>query len=176
MGKREIIALLCLLLWGLGLWLEIPWLPWCYGPLLLFPAIEDWRSGYISDGCSLLLFLCGLSLSWSGGFLWEGLLAAGLTVLIYGLLYVISRKSLGEGDILLAAAAAAWLSPVGALLSLWLSAMLALLYVGASAARGKFFISMEIRFAPFIAMGGLVTYVLEKTMGLAPLFAWISFG
>ena len=169
-------GVLFLLLWAFGLWLGAPGLSWCYGPLLLLPAIEDWRSGYISDGWSVLLFLCGVSLAWRGGFLVESLLAAGLTLLLYGLLYMISRKSLGEGDIFLATAAAAWLTPLGALLSLWLSAMSALLYVGALAALGKFSISMEIRFAPFIAMGGLVTYALEKTTGLAPLFAWISFG
>ncbi len=174
MGKREIIALLCLLLWGIGLWLEIPWLPWCYGLLLLPPAIEDGRSGYISDTWSLLLFLCGSTLAWVGGFLLEGLLAAGLTLLMYGILYLVSKKSLGEGDILLATAAAVWLSPAGALLSLWLSAMTALLYVGALAVTGRF--SKEIRFAPCIAVGGVVTYGIENTVGLYSLLAGLSFG
>lgn len=175
MGKREIFFL-CLPLWALALWLEAPGLSWCYGPLLLLPALEDWRSGYISDGWSVLLFLCGVSLAWRGGFLVESLSSAGLTLLIYGLLYGISRKSLGEGDLFLGAAAAAWLTPLGALLSLWLSAVCALLYVGALAALGKFSISMEIRFAPFIAMGGLVTYALEKTTGLGLLASWLSIG
>lgn len=174
MKRREMLAILCLLLWGIGLWQEISWLGWCYGIFLLFPAIEDWRSGYISDLWSLLLFLCGVSLAFSGGFLLESLLAAGLTLLIYGILYGISRKSLGEGDILLAAAAAAWLSPAGALLSLWLSAITALLYVGALAAVGRF--SKEIRFAPCIAVGGVITYGIENTVGLYSLLAGLSFG
>ena len=176
-GRRGVFLLLAiLLLWAVGLWAGFPYLLWCYFLLLLGPAVEDGMSGYISDAWPVLLLLCGLSLDWQEGALREGILSALLTFLLYGLLYVISRKSMGEGDILLAAASAAWLTPAGSLLALWLAAMGALLYVGILALWGKAFLSMEIRFAPFIALGGAMTYGLEKTMGLYPLLAGLSSG
>ncbi len=166
--------ILFLLLWGAGLWLGIPWLGWGYGLLLLFPAIEDARSGYISDRWALLLLFCGGSLALTEGRGVEALISFLLTAAIYGLLYVISKKSLGEGDMVLAAAAAVWLSPVAALLALWLSAVCALVYVGALVTAGKY--TREIRFAPFIALGGMIAYGLEQTVGLYPLLAGLSFG
>ena len=176
-GRRGMFLLLSiLLLWAVGLGAGLSWLGWCYFLFLLGPAIEDGMSGYISDGWPVLLLFCGLSLDWQEGALWAGILSSLLTFLLYGLLYVISRKSMGEGDILLAAASAAWLTPAGSLLALWLSAMGALLYVGFLALWGKAFLSMEIRFAPFIALGGAMTYGLEKTMGLYPLLAGLSSG
>ncbi len=174
-GKRGLIYLFpCLLWWGIGLWQDISWLGWCYLAFLLPPAVEDAKSGYISDAWGILLFLCGSSLAWANGFLTEALLSFVLTASLYGFFYVISKKSVGEGDIFLAAAAAVWLSPAGALLSLWLSAMAALLYVAVQAARGTY--AEEIRFAPFIAVGGMITYALEKTLELSALLAGLPLG
>ncbi len=147
-----------------------------YGALLLGAAVEDGRSGEISDGWAIGLFLFGAAVAWVDGALTVHLLSAGVTLLVYGFLYAVSRKSLGTGDICLASATAAWLTPAASLLALWLSAMAALVYVGVLAVLGKFSVSMEIRFAPFIAIGGLVTYGLEQMGSLSALAAWLSFG
>lgn len=137
--------------------------------LLLLAALEDIRSGYISDRWAALLAASGLFFAWDTPAFAARLLAILMTLSIYTALYMISRKSLGTGDILLAAGAAAWLTPVGALLALWLSAILALASLALPLLQGKASLTMEIRFAPFIALGGIITYGLETTIGLSAL-------
>ena len=44
--------------------------------LLFFPAMEDRRTGYISDGWSALLLLCGLLTSYEAGMIYFGILSA----------------------------------------------------------------------------------------------------
>lgn len=46
--------------------------------LLFFPAMEDRRTGYISDGWSALLLLCGLLTSYEAGMIYFGILSASL--------------------------------------------------------------------------------------------------
>ena len=158
------------LAFGVILALGGSWARWVYLLFLLFPALEDARTGYVSDGWALWLALGGLLTMISRG---EALyLATGVgMVALYGLLYLISKKSLGLADVFLAAASSLWLLPVYGLLSLWLTSLAALLWCAFLFLRGRLGRRTEIRFVPFLAIGGALAYGVQETVGMAFLLA-----
>lgn len=158
------------LAFGVALALGGSWARWVYLLFLLFPALEDARTGYVSDGWALWLALGGLLMMISRG---EALyLATGVGMgALYGLLYLISKKSLGLADVFLAAASSLWLLPVYGLLSLWLTSLAALLWCAFLFLRGRLGRRTEIRFVPFLAIGGALAYGVQETVGMAFLLA-----
>lgn len=154
------------LAFGVALALGGSWARWVYLLFLLFPALEDARTGYVSDGWALWLALGGLLTMISRG---EALyLATGVGMgALYGLLYLISKKSLGLADVFLAAASSLWLLPVYGLLSLWLTSLAALLWCAFLFLRGRLGRRTEIRFVPFLAIGGALAYGVQETVGMA---------
>lgn len=115
------------------------WRSPCEGPILLFPcpfvllltlaALEDWRTGYLSDGWSLLLAVTGFMTAFRRQGAGDSLLSAALVFTIYVVLYLVSQKSMGTGDLVLSTGAAFWFSPLTALLFIWFSALSALLFL-----------------------------------------------
>ena len=170
-GRRGwgVVAMLGLA-FGVILALGGSWARWVYLLFLLFPALEDARTGYVSDGWALWLALGGLLMMISRG---EALyLATGVGMgALYGLLYLISKKSLGLADVFLAAASSLWLLPVYGLLSLWLTSLAALLWCAFLLLRGRLGRRTEIRFVPFLAIGGALAYGVQETVGMASLLA-----
>ncbi len=146
------------------------WARWVYLLFLLFPALEDARTGYVSDGWALWLALGGLLMMISRGEVFYLATGAGMGAL-YGLLYLISKKSLGLADVFLAAASSLWLLPVYGLLSLWLTSLAALLWCAFLFLRGRLGRRTEIRFVPFLAIGGALAYGVQETVGMAFLLA-----
>ena len=143
--------------------------------LLALAALEDWRTGYLSDGWSLLLAVTGFMTA----FRWQGagdsLLSAALVFTIYVVLYLVSKKSMGTGDLVLSTAAAFWLSPLTALLFIWFSALSALLFLAIPLLLGKKKAGDPVRFGPFIALGGVMAYGWQEIWGpLLP--TWFPFG
>lgn len=67
-GRRGwgVVAMLGL---GFGMILALggSWARWIYLLFLLFPALEDARTGYVSDGWPLVLSVCGALLMLSRG-------------------------------------------------------------------------------------------------------------
>lgn len=112
------------------------WARWVYLLFLLFPALEDARTGYVSDGWPLVLSACGGLLMLSRGAVLLCLLTGVGMGALYGLLYLISRRSLGLADVFLAAASSLWLLPMYGLLSLWLTSLAALLWCAFFASAG----------------------------------------
>ena len=170
-GRRGWGVLAALVLaFGVVLALGGSWVRWGYFLFLLFPALEDARTGYVSDGWALWLALGGLLTMISRG---EALyLATGVGMgALYGLLYLISKKSLGLADVFLAAASSLWLLPVYGLLSLWLISLAALLWCAFLFLRGRLGRRTEIRFVPFLAIGGALAYGVQETVGMASLLA-----
>ncbi len=166
-GRRGWGVLVALgLAFGVVLALGGSWARWVYLLFLLFPALEDARTGYVSDGWALWLALGGLLMMISRG---EALyLATGVGMgALYGLLYLISKKSLGLADVFLAAASSLWLLPVYGLLSLWLTSLAALLWCAFLFLRGRLGRRTEIRFVPFLAIGGALAYGVQETVGMA---------
>ena len=174
-GRRGwiVLAALCLGFGGI-LALGGSWVRWIYLLFLLFPALEDARTGYVSDGWPLVLSVSGVSLMISrGAFLPCLLTGAGMGAL-YGLLHLISQRSLGLADVFLAAASSLWLLPMYGLLSLWLTSLAALLWCAFLFLRGRLGRKTEIRFVPFLAIGGALAYGVQETVGLPFLLASIG--
>lgn len=158
------------LAFGVVLALGGSWVRWGYFLFLLFPALEDARTGYVSDGWALWLALGGMLTMISRGEALYLATGAGMGAL-YGLLYLISKKSLGLADVFLAAASSLWLLPVYGLLSLWLTSLAALLWCAFLFLRGRLGRRTEIRFVPFLAIGGALAYGVQETVGMAFLLA-----
>lgn len=154
------------LAFGVILALGGSWARWVYLLFLLFPALEDARTGYVSDGWALWLALGGLLMMISRGEVLYLATGVGMGAL-YGLLYLISKKSLGLADVFLAAASSLWLLPVYGLLSLWLTSLAALLWCAFLFLRGRLGRRTEIRFVPFLAIGGALAYGVQETVGMA---------
>lgn len=170
-GRRGWGVLAALVLaFGVVLALGGSWVRWGYFLFLLFPALEDARTGYVSDGWALWLALGGLLTMISRGEALYLATGAGMGAL-YGLLYLISKKSLGLADVFLAAASSLWLLPVYGLLSLWLTSLAALLWCAFLFLRGRLGRRTEIRFVPFLAIGGALAYGMQETVGMASLLA-----
>lgn len=170
-GRRGWGVLAALVLaFGVALALGGSWARWVYLLFLLFPALEDARTGYVSDGWALWLALGGLLMMISRGEALYLATGAGMGAL-YGLLYLISKKSLGLADVFLAAASSLWLLPVYGLLSLWLTSLAALLWCAFLFLRGRLGRRTEIRFVPFLAIGGALAYGVQETVGMAFLLA-----
>ncbi len=170
-GRRGWGVLAALVLaFGVVLALGGSWVRWGYFLFLLFPALEDARTGYVSDGWALWLALGGMLTMISRGEALYLATGAGMGAL-YGLLYLISKKSLGLADVFLAAASSLWLLPVYGLLSLWLTSLAALLWCAFLFLRGRLGRRTEIRFVPFLAIGGALAYGVQETVGMAFLLA-----
>ena len=170
-GRRGWSVLAALVLaFGVALALGGSWARWVYLLFLLFPALEDARTGYVSDGWALWLALGGLLTMISRGEVLYLATGVGMGAL-YGLLYLISKKSLGLADVFLAAASSLWLLPVYGLLSLWLTSLAALLWCAFLLLRGRLGRRTEIRFVPFLAIGGALAYGVQETVGMAFLLA-----
>ena len=150
--------------------------PAFFALLLSGAALEDGRTGYISDGWSFLLASGGLSTSFHEGHLLWGAVAALLSFCIYGMLYFISRQSMGTGDILLASAASCWLTPLSCLLFIWFSALTASIFLGAGLVLEKWSLSEKVRFAPFMALGGILAYGWQEIWGTSSCSPWFPFG
>lgn len=137
------------------------------GILLLFPAVEDGKTGYISDDWSLLIAISGMITSWQMGHGWESVLSALIIWALYGLLWLIRKDAAGMGDVLLSGAIVLWLTPIFALLFLWLASMLALVWAGWICLYERNTKRRGVRFAPFLALGGGIAYGLQEWVGLS---------
>lgn len=136
--------------------------------LLAGAAAEDGFTGYISDIWSILLTVLGLLTAFMTG---DVLLSASsglLAAVIYTILYFLSKKSMGTGDIFLSAGAACWLNPVTCLLFIWFSALSALLFSAFFLITGKWNRKSPVRFGPFMALGGILAYGMEIWLPLPP--------
>lgn len=136
------------------------WWQCLFWALLLFPALEDWRTGYISDGWSLALGIGAVLYHWGMGTIegaWGGLLAG---VLLWMVLRLYPR-GIGEGDLWLGAAIGTWLSGWEAIVFLWLAFVL-----GSAAGVWHLFLGGglkdEMPFGPFLCLSGIVTHLVGK--------------
>lgn len=172
--KKIIVLLLIALVivMGAAYWAQGWYSLLLYGLLLLGPAIEDGRSGYISDGWSVLLAAAGLVISWHQGYGIESLGTAGMMVVLYGLMYIWKREAAGMGDVLLSIAAALWLTPIFGLLFLWMAAVSALAFYGLCVLFRRPPAEAGLRFAPFLAFGGVMAYGMQEMWGISLLYTF----
>jgi len=140
-------------------------LRWCLLPLLLLPAWEDARSGYMSDLWSVVIAAAGVARAAMSGHLPSAAGSLLLVGAVYGILYFFFRNGVGTGDIFLSLAVSVWLAPLAAAFFIWLSAAAASLAGVIFVAAGKKSWSDGLRFGPFIALGGGAAYVWQECFG-----------
>lgn len=143
---------------------ELPvWTGFLFLFLLLFPALEDALTGYISDGWSFFIGISGgMYCFWLGN--WRELWGTAAVFGILLVLYLWRRDAMGEGDVWLAAAISLWLPGWDALLFLWLS-----FFFGSAAGilflllgRKKF--ADGLPFAPFLCLAGYVVFLFGERL------------
>ena len=136
--------------------------PFASFALLLFPpAVEDWKTGYVSDYWSVFLAAAGVGHNIFYGRLADGFLSCVFVLGLYGFLFLIAKHAMGAGDILLSGAAALWLVPGSVPLFLFLSASSAALAGMVLLFFGRISRREGIPFCPFIALGGVAAYGAE---------------
>ena len=108
--------------------------------LLLPPAWEDWKTGYVSDYWSVFLAAAGLGHNVFYSRLTDGFISCAFVLGLYGLLFLLAKHAMGAGDIFLSGAAIAGM---------------VLLFLGRMSRREG------IPFCPFIALGGVAAYGAE---------------
>lgn len=127
------------------------WLVLCYG------ALNDWKTRTVHDGVSVIVLLLGgiyclatrqPLIHWGLGLLLNGLLM--------GLVYLLSRKALGLGDVRLLIALGMFLGPLRSYYLLFHASWLGALTVLAGFALRKVNRNQELPFIPFIAAGYLL--------------------
>lgn len=143
-----------------------------YGLLLLGPAMEDGKSGYISDDWSVLLATSGIITSWQQGHLLESFMTAGAFLVLYGLVFLWRREAVGMGDVLLSVTASLWLTPLFGLCFLWIASMAALLFYGFCFIFYQPLATKGVRFGPFLALGGVIAYGMQEIWGISLLYAF----
>lgn len=132
--------------------------------LLFLAALEDGRTGYISDAWSLAIAALGaVRLAVLGSFE-DALGALGVSLIFaavcLGGKWILKRDIMGEGDIFLAGAAALWLSGAEVFLFLWIAFVAGGLTAALLLLTGRRSRSEGMAFAPFLALGGGAAYVL----------------
>jgi prepilin signal peptidase PulO-like enzyme (type II secretory pathway) len=137
---------------------------WLWLILLGGAALEDARTGYISDGWPLAVGASGFMAAAARG---QGLsaLASFLAMLSFlGILSLIQCDGMGDGDRYLLAAVSWWLTlPFTAaclVISFWSALPFALW-------QSYFRRKPSLRFAPYIALGGGAAFVLQEWSGAA---------
>ena len=73
--------------------------------LLLPPAWEDWKTGYVSDYWSVFLAAAGLGHNVFYSRLTDGFISCAFVLGLYGLLFLLAKHAMGAGDIFLSGAA-----------------------------------------------------------------------
>lgn len=143
------------------------WSGLVFEALLVFPAAEDWRTGYISDAWSLVLFAGGAAHWLLLGRAEDLATAAGIFILFFALARL---RAAGEGDAYLAGAAALWLSWEEAAVFLWGAFVLGGLAGAVLVAAGGKRLSEGVPFAPCVAAAGGIAY----GAGDALFAAWLA--
>lgn len=114
------LGLCCFFLAALAVFFRSPFVSLTL--LLLPPAWEDWKTGYVSDYWSVFLAVAGLGHNVFYSRLADGFISCAFVLGLYGLLFLLAKHAMGAGDIFLSGAAALWLAPVSVPLFLFLSA------------------------------------------------------
>lgn len=160
MAKYELLlavsfCLACLLLPGGSVFSRLPRF---FYILLIFPALEDAISGYMTDLWWMsLLALGAVYRFWAGSFL-SGMVSALICLCILGIPYLAWKGSIGSGDVCLAPAIGMWLDPLGGIFFLWLSSVLCLvLYLVLLVVLGRRPF-LHVRFGPCLALAGGISY------------------
>ncbi|WP_298431858.1 A24 family peptidase [uncultured Jannaschia sp.] len=145
-------------------------------------AVIDLRTRRIPDPLNVALALSGLAaaLVLDGQVPWPSLLAATVVGAALWIIAEIFRRrrgltGLGLGDIKMIAAAALWVSPWNLPLVLVVATVGALVAVGVGAVAGRRTDRLtRIPFGPFIGLGLMLTWILERSglPMLAPAGVW----
>jgi prepilin signal peptidase PulO-like enzyme (type II secretory pathway) len=139
--------------------------------LLAAMAAIDWRRQIIPDELNAALALCGLAFRWlsDGGLPVAALLCGIATFLALWAFSAAFRRlrgmvGLGFGDVKMAGAAAIWISPWNLPILLLSACVAALVFAALAAVAGRSLGRLtRITFGPFIGLGLVITWMLERT-------------
>lgn len=139
-------------------------------------ALIDIRRGIIPNGLNLLIAGLGLANAAVSGGTMAGIEALGEAVVVGAIfwllrrLYFVLRKiqGLGLGDVKLLAAATLWVGITGIPMLLLIATLTALVAVGSRQLAGQDMTrKTSLPFGPFLAIGLLATFTVQKFLGSA---------
>lgn len=131
---------------GSGIWL-----------ILLYAAMVDWKTHLVHDAVPLGVGLLGALYCFiTSQPIGHWGLGLGINGVIMGVLYVLSRKSIGAGDVKLMIALGVFLGPFKSFYLLFHASWLGALFAVIALLLKKMNRHQEIPFIPFIAVGYLL--------------------
>lgn len=132
-----------------------------FAALLIFAAIQDVKINIIPNYiCAAVAVLALPRMLWGGEspiFALGGLCVAGLPLLI---IWLIKKRSIGGGDIKLCAAAGLFIGTEGAAIMLFLASLAFYSISMYLQHKGRVKTGSSSAFGPYIAGGGIVTFIL----------------
>lgn len=131
------------------------------GICLAVQGFEDLRHKLLYDNVSLTLLGAGLAYAFFFGNLLESIYACGLVLIVMFVIYFCSRGGMGLGDVFLAGALGAWLSPFTSALMLVLAFVMGGILALPILIFGKNR-KYAVPFAPFLIAAFLLSFFYGK--------------
>ena len=119
------------------------------GASLIVVFFTDLDTLTISDWNSLFVLIGGLFMVWSRGTWLRDIITALVVLGVMMLMYLLSKKGIGMGDVILMSAASLALGPFSAVFSIFLASLLGIFY----AIITKSSMKTRVPFGPFLAIG-----------------------
>jgi len=119
------------------------------GASLLVVFFTDLDTLTISDWNSLFILIGGFFLVWSRGTWMRDLITAVVVLGVMTLMYFLSKKGIGSGDVILICAASLALGPFSAVFSIFVASLLGIIYAIITRSNMK----TKVPFGPFLSIG-----------------------
>jgi len=119
------------------------------GASLIVVFFIDLDTLTISDWNSLFVFIGGILLVWSRGTWLRDIITTLIVLGVMVLMYFLSKKGIGIGDVILICAASFALGPFNSVFSIFLASLLGIVYAIVTKSNMK----TKVPFGPFLAIG-----------------------
>ncbi|HPF16670.1 MAG TPA: prepilin peptidase, partial [Thermotogota bacterium] len=119
------------------------------GASLIVVFFIDLDTLTISDWNSVFVLIGGIFLVWARGTWFRDIITTLIVLGVMTLMYILSKKGIGVGDVILICAASFALGPFSAVFSVFLASLLGIVY----AVITKSSLKTKVPFGPFLAIG-----------------------
>lgn len=132
------------------------------GASLIVVFFTDLDTLTISDWNSLFVLIGGIFLVWSRGSWVRDLITALVVLGVMTLMYFLSKKGIGSGDVILMSAASLALGPFNAVFSIFIASLLGIIYAIITGSNMK----TKVPFGPFLAIGIYLALLIGEQVSM----------
>jgi len=132
------------------------------GASLLVVFFTDLDTLTISDWNSLFILIGGFFLVWSRGTWMRDFITALVVLSVMTLMYFLSKKGIGSGDVILICAASLALGPFSAVFSIFVASLLGIIYGIITRSNMK----TKVPFGPFLSIGIYLALIFGEQVSM----------